>query len=161
KVATQCFCYGLLELIRSDGTKVQFSKTDGEHPIICAAPINPAEAVWIEPREDGPHFVRRPATPPAPPAKPPQSSVPAAPPPDRQLPAAGGSEPLQSPRAQRQPQQPPPKEDDALSASEAVRRKRGRPTKITLELEKHIFKLLDHHGLPDPNDPEWSSQARI
>ena len=100
KVATQCFCYGLLELKRSDGRKVQFSKTDGEHPIICAASINPAEAVWIEPHEDGPHFVRRPATPPAPPAEPPQSSTTAPPPADR-LPAAGGADPSQS----QQPQQ--------------------------------------------------------
>jgi len=53
------------------------------------------------------------------------------------------------------------KEDGALPASEAARRKRGRPTKITPKLEQYIFGLLDHHGLPDPNDPEWSSQANI
>jgi hypothetical protein len=100
KVATQCFCYGLLELIRSDGTKAQFSKTDGEHPIICAAPINPAEAVWVEPREGGPHFVRRPATPSAPPAEPPQSPATATPPADRQL--SDGPRPSQSPQAQQQ-----------------------------------------------------------
>src|SRR5262245_56012427 len=88
KVATQCFRYELLELIRSDGTKMQFPK-DCEYPIICAAPINPAEAVWIEPREDGPHFVRRPAAPPAPLAEPPQSPATTTPPVDRQLPAAG------------------------------------------------------------------------
>src|SRR5262249_50670700 len=33
--------------------------------------------------------------------------------------------------------------------------------KITPKLEQYIFGLLDHHGLPDPNDPEWSSQANI
>jgi hypothetical protein len=93
KVANQCFRYELLELIRSDGTKVQFSKTDCEHPTVCAAPVNPAEAIWVEPREDGRHFVRRPATPPALPAEPPQSPATATPPADRQLPAAGETEP--------------------------------------------------------------------
>src|SRR5262249_32007085 len=79
---------------------MQFSKTDCEPPIICAAPINPAEAVWVEPREDVRHFVRRPVTPPAPPAKPLQSPATVTPPADRQLSAAGGSEPLQSPQSQ-------------------------------------------------------------
>ena len=106
KVANQCFRYELLELIRSDGTKVQFSKTDCKPPTVCAAPVNPAEAIWVEPREDGRHFVRRPATPPAPPAEPPQSPATATPPADRQLPAAGGPEPSQSPQAPWQSQQP-------------------------------------------------------
>jgi hypothetical protein len=93
KVANQCFRYELLELIRSDGTKVQFSKTDCEHPTVCAAPVNPAEAIWIEPREDGPHFVRRPATLPAPPAEPPQSPATTTPPADRLMTPAEESMP--------------------------------------------------------------------
>src|SRR5262245_59139239 len=97
KVATQCFRYELLELIRPDGTKMQFSKTDCEHPTVCAAPVNPAEAVWVEPREDGPHFVRRPAVLPAPPAEPPQSPATVAVAADRQLSAAGESEPGKPP----------------------------------------------------------------
>ena len=118
KVATQCFRYELLELIRSDGTKMQFPK-DCEYPIICAAPINPAEAVWIEPREDGPHFVRRPATPPAPPAEPPQSSTTATLPVDRQLPAAGGPDPSQS----RQPRQPSPATQSKRKPKRKLKRK--------------------------------------
>ena len=93
KVANQCFRYELLELIRSDGTKVQFSKTDCKPPTVCAAPVNPAEAIWVEPREDGPHCVRRPATSPAPPAEPPQSPATTTPPADRQLPAVDKTEP--------------------------------------------------------------------
>jgi hypothetical protein len=53
------------------------------------------------------------------------------------------------------------KEDDFLPASEATRSKRGRRAKMTPELERYIFKLLDHHGLPSPDDPDWSSQADV
>ena len=105
KVVNQCLRYELLELIRSDGTKVQFS-TDCEHPTVCAAPVNPAEAIWVEPREDGCHFVRRPATPPAPPAELPQFPATATPPAGRQL--SGGPEPSQSPQAQQLSPATPP-----------------------------------------------------
>src|SRR5262249_48784201 len=87
-VINQCFCSGLRELalLLPAGTMRWFSKTDCEPRTVKAA-HTPAEAVYVEPYEDGQYFVRR-ATSPA--------TV--TPPADRQLPAEGGS--TQSSQAQ-------------------------------------------------------------
>jgi hypothetical protein len=200
KVVNQCFCYGLLELelMRPDGTTTVFSKTNCEHLTVCAAP-DPAEAVWVDPREDGRYFARRAGlvepTSPAMPAM----SVDPAPAENAAVPVTNTEVPVAEPEPAARVEEsisestqaveskplrvesiPPPeptpaadvgneagtiaaaaKEDDFLPASEVTRPKRGRRTKVTPELERYIFKLLDFHGLPRPDDPDWSSQADV
>jgi hypothetical protein len=41
--------------------------------------------------------------------------------------------------------------------------KRGRKKKMDWDgvVKPTIFQLLDHHGWPDPSDPEWRSQADV
>jgi hypothetical protein len=42
-------------------------------------------------------------------------------------------------------------------------RRRGRKPKVDWDgrVKREVFALLDHHGLPDASDPEWSTQADI
>ena len=40
-------------------------------------------------------------------------------------------------------------------------RKRGRKTKITSEVEQKVFAMFEYHGLPRPDDPDWSTQADV
>jgi hypothetical protein len=88
---------GLLEgtLVAPDGTPTPLSRTDWERRTVHA-PHNPAEGVRVEPYEAGYYFVRRAglagSTSPATPA----ATA------DGQLYAAGGSEPSQSPQAERE-----------------------------------------------------------
>jgi hypothetical protein len=41
--------------------------------------------------------------------------------------------------------------------------KRGRNRKVDWDgvVKPQVFELLNHHGWPDPSDPEWSSQADV
>jgi hypothetical protein len=41
--------------------------------------------------------------------------------------------------------------------------KRGRKKKMDWDgaVKQKVFELLDHHGWPDPSDPEWRSQADV
>jgi hypothetical protein len=164
---------GLLDLaLLAPETLTLFGKADCERRTVHAA-FRPAEAVWVEPREDGQHFVRH------------SQFARLTSPTDRQRHAEGGAEPMARAEPLHIELVPPPepalttdvgdqagivttaikaaatKEEDVLPASEVARPKRGRPTKVTPDVEQHIFRLLDHHGLPDPNDPDWSSQANI
>jgi hypothetical protein len=40
-------------------------------------------------------------------------------------------------------------------------RKPGRKSKVTPEVEQKVFAMLDHHGVPSPDDSEWSAQADV
>jgi hypothetical protein len=42
-------------------------------------------------------------------------------------------------------------------------RRRGRKPKVDWDgnVRRRLFELLDHHGLPDISDPEWSTQADV
>jgi hypothetical protein len=40
-------------------------------------------------------------------------------------------------------------------------RKRGRKPKVTPKVEQEVLALLDYHGAPNPNDPEWRAQAAV
>src|SRR5262249_34279697 len=40
-------------------------------------------------------------------------------------------------------------------------RKVGRKTKVTPKVEQEVFAMLEYHGLPNPDDPEWNAQARV
>ena len=142
QVANQCLRYGLLELglMRPDGTETWFSKTDCGHPTVWAAPINPAEAVWVEPREDGHYFIRRAVL-----AK---STAPAAPATtaDQQLRAAGGSTPVA---------EEPSKEivETTLAATEAAdtAAKSKRTKKVQLEIAEAVKKIWPLDGIVPPD----------
>jgi hypothetical protein len=53
-------------------------------------------------------------------------------------------------------------EDDVLPASEVVRRKRGRPPELPLEVKEQFFEKLNRVGVPrlDHPDPKWRAKAR-
>jgi len=181
----RCVHEGLLELalVAPDFTYRLFDVAERQK-LTIRVPLNYEEGCSIEPYHEGHWYARRSdlekltTIPVTPVARAEAELVPAKTPPAE----PASVPPVESPRAEPVPlpeSAPAPdmgdlaevvttaiepaaiEEDGALPVSEAARRKRGRPTRVTLELEFYIFNLLDHHGLPDPNDPDWSSQAVI
>jgi hypothetical protein len=73
------------------------------------------------------------------------------------------------PRPVETPQPPTPPSPPEISGSAAIPPKqhhvdrRGRPPKLAWDgiVRQHLFDLLDHHGWPSPDDPEWSNQAAV
>jgi hypothetical protein len=154
KVTNQCFRYGLLqlELERPDGTSTWFSKTDCEHLTICAAPINPAEAVWVEPREDGRYFVQRPDPAPTKPTLSP--SEPSA---TREPPVEAGQQELPDVRLPEEPQLEEPRKwspKDALEWLEQA--KRDHPQREGENKNKWAQRLYDHMKTDFGEDIPWT-----
>jgi len=133
---------GLLDLaLLAPGcsTLTEFGKADCERRTIHAA-FRPAEAVWVEPREDGQHFVRRSQF-----AKltSPTATATAAHP---RL--SGGPEPSQSPQDQRQPQQPTNEREPNSGDVRASKRRRNSGGGAQRRRARVVLKRLWPNGYP-------------
>jgi hypothetical protein len=54
------------------------------------------------------------------------------------------------------------KECNVINDVSRPQKKRGAPPKsFWPDVKKYVFDLLDHHGLPSPEDRDWSNQAAV
>jgi hypothetical protein len=54
------------------------------------------------------------------------------------------------------------KESHAIKGVSPSQKRRGaQPKPFWAEARDHVFDRLDHHGLPTPEDPDWSNQAAV
>jgi hypothetical protein len=171
-VTNHCFRYGLLKVLQvAHGTTKWLEASDWGPPpkrTIHAVEINPAEGVWVEPREDRvKYFVQRPD-----PATLTTTPVTPATPADRQLYAEGKLEPAA--RAEESMPEPArrghPKEYDWDEGLQFMRREldeRGDPKNPINAVEgwrsdADVARLVAAHvALPDGRQPDPKHTARV